>query len=375
MSGSEAGGWRPDTIPASICAWPSRSNATSPSATASAGSRPRQIDKALAELGGERYDDLRKVVHSVRKRGKRFRALLRLVRPELGKEYHRANEAVRDAGRALAPIREAHALLGTFDALVAGSGPDRVDHGLLGVRAGLAQGAREATARIGTDDPVVEEAKALLGSIRDGVDDWAIGDGFSALAPGLEATYRRGRDGLRSVVLEPSAEALHEWRKGAKHLWHQTQLLAPSAPSALGPAEVSLHALADTLGDDHDLVGLVDLLRADPDSFGGCEVEAAVDLADRRRADLEERALALGARLYAEKPKAFVDRAARYWDIWQTYGDELPAGEIGTIAPPDDGLEDRMRSELYDLARAADIVGRSAMDRDDLIASLRAFRH
>ena len=334
-----------------------------------------QIDKALAELGGERHDDLRKVVHSVRKRGKRFRALLRLVRPELGKEYRPANVAVRDAGRALAPIREAHALLGTFDALVAGCGPDRVDHGLLGVRAGLAQRAREATARLGADDPVVEEAKALIGSIRDGVDDWAIGDGFSALGPGLEATYRRGRDGFRSVVVDPSPETLHEWRKGAKHLWHQTQLLAPSAPSALGPAEVSLHALADTLGDDHDLVGLIDLLRADPDSFGGCEeVDAAVDLGDRRRTDLEGRALALGARLYAEKPKAFVDRAARYWDTWQRYGDELPAGEIGTIAPPDDGLDDRMRSELYDLARAAEIVGRSAMDRDDLIASLRAGR-
>ena len=149
----------------------------------------------------------------------------------------------------------------------------------------------------------------------------------------------------RSVVLEPSPEALHEWRKGAKHLWHQTQLLAPSAPSALAPAEVSLHALADTLGDDHDLVELVDLLRADPDTFGGSEeVEAAVDLADRRRADLEGRALALGVRLYAEKPKAFVDRMARYWDTWQTYGDELPAGEIGTIAPPDDGLDDLTRS-------------------------------
>lgn len=334
-----------------------------------------QIDKALAELGGERHDDLRKVVHSVRKRGKRVRALLRLVRPQLGNEYRRANVAVRDAGRALAPIREAHALLGTFDALVAGSGPDRVDDGLLGVRAGLAQRAREATARMNTDEPVVEEAMALLGSIRDGVDDWAIGDGFGALAPGLEATYRRGRDGFRSVVLEPSPETLHEWRKGAKQFWHQTQLLAPSAPSALGPAEVSLHALADTLGDDHDLVGLVDLVRADPDTFGGLrEVEAAVDLGDRRRADLERRALALGARLYAEKPKALVDRMARYWDAWQTYGDELPTGEIGTIAPPDDGLEDHMRSELYDLARAAALVGRSSMDREDLIASLRALR-
>jgi hypothetical protein len=135
----------------------------------------------------------------------------------------------------------------------------------------------------------------------------------------------------------------------------------------------ALHALADTLGDDHDLVVLCSLVRANPDAFGGVEqMEAVVALAGRRRVDLENRAVVLGARLYAEGPTSFVDRLARYVDVWQMYGDERPAGEIATIAPPEDRLGELYKRELYDLARAANVRGRSRMGRDDLLGSLRA---
>ena len=114
--------------------------------TACGGSCRKQLTKAMADLDGMGDDDLEAVVHSVRKRGKRVRAVLRLVRPGLGDDYGPANIAVRDAGRRLAPIRDAHALLGTFDALTARGSGDRVDGGLLGVRAGLARRAQEETA-------------------------------------------------------------------------------------------------------------------------------------------------------------------------------------------------------------------------------------
>lgn len=332
-----------------------------------------QLTKAIAALEGSGEMDLRKVVHGVRKRGKRVRAVLRLVRPGLGEHYGSANIAVRDAGRLLAPIRDAHALLGTFDALTAGSGDHRGAHPLFGVRAGLARRAQEASAAIGADASVVAEAAALFGSVRDQVDDWPLDDGFEAIGPGLRVTYRGGRHGFQAAVDQPTPEDRHEWRKATKHLWHQTELLTPAAPSILDPLADALHALADTLGDDHDLVVLRDLVQADPDAFGGAEAAAGVvDLADRCRVDLEHRAVALGARLYAERPKAFADRLARYVAAWQAYGDERAAGEIATIAPPEDGLDELSRMDLYDLARAADVPGRSTMGREDLLGSLRA---
>lgn len=333
-----------------------------------------QLTKAIDALESRNDDgeDLRKVVHGARKRGKRVRAVLRLVRPGLGTDYRSANIAVRDVGRLLAPIRDAHALLGTFDALTSGTDEERAAD-LFGVRAGLARRARAATAAIAADDAAIVEAAAILGSVRDQIDDWSLDDGFGAIGPGLRATYRYGRQGFRNAVVQPTPEALHEWRKSAKYLWHQAQLLAPAAPSILDSFADALHTLADTLGDDHDLVVLCDLVRTDPDAFGGVEqMEDVVALAGRRRVDLEHRAVVLGARLYAEKPKAFVDRLARYVEVWQTYGDERPAGEIATIAPPEDGLDELSSSRLYGLARAAAVPGRSTMGRDDLLGSLRA---
>ena len=331
----------------------------------------KQVTKAIASL--ERDDDLRAVVHGARKHGKRVRAVLRLVRDDLGDGYRSADVAVRDAGRLLAPVRDAHALLGTFDALVAGSVGERNGQGLLGVRAGLALRAHAASVTVEPGDPVVAEAIALLGSVRDQVETWALDDGFGAISPGLRTTYRQGRHRFQAADEHPGPKIRHEWRKATKYLWHQTQLLAPAAPSLLEPAADALHALADTLGDDHDLHGLRRLVRSDPDAFGGAaEVDAAVALADGRRVDLQHRAVVLGARLYAEKPKAFVDRLGRYVDVWHTSGDELPAGEIASIAPPEDGLEGLTRSELYARARAADVPGRSQMGRDDLLGSLRA---
>lgn len=332
----------------------------------------KQLTNAMTELDGMGVDDLPAVVHGVRKRGKRVRAVLRLVRPVLGDDYDSVNIAVRDAGRRLASIRDAHALLGTFDALTAGCSGDRVDGGLLGVRSGLVRRAQEESAAA-RQDAMIGEVTALLDSARARVDAWFLDDGFETIAPGLRATYRRGRRGLRAAVDQPTPEALHDWRKSAKFLWHQTELLGASAPPVLDPLADALHALSDTLGDSHDLVVLCELLQADPDAFGGWrEVNGAVDLADRCRTDLDRRAVGLGARLYAEIPTAFVDRLSRYMDAWQTLGDEQAAGEIATIAPPDDGLDGLSRRALYDLARTARVSGRSAMDRDDLIGSLRA---
>ena len=60
-----------------------------------------------------------RTVHETRKALKRLRALLVLLRPELGaKRYARENAALRDCGRRLAGARDAEVMLGTLDSLV-----------------------------------------------------------------------------------------------------------------------------------------------------------------------------------------------------------------------------------------------------------------
>ena len=102
-----------------------------------------QSDKALDEVGSAAANPADEdAIHDCRKRCKKLRGLIRLVRPALDQAtYRAANEAFRDAARELSGLRDAQALLATFDSVVAvPSEPPRLD-GFESVRAELVRRA------------------------------------------------------------------------------------------------------------------------------------------------------------------------------------------------------------------------------------------
>ena len=142
------------------------------------------------------------------------------------------------------------------------------------------------------------------------------------------------------------------WRKRVKYGWHHVKLLHAVAPSTLGPLGERLKDLSDALGDDHDLAVLRATILATPGDFGGRGAsDQAVAVVDGARADLQDRCVRLGARLYAEPPRAYARRVGRYWTAWHALGRERPVGEIADLArqPADrppvvaDLLEERAR--------------------------------
>ena len=301
----------------------------------------RQLDNALADLAEPGALGLEETVHDVRKRCKKVRGVIRLVRPGLGAEYRRANAEVRDAARELSSLRDAHAMLGAFDHVIAATHGDRLPGDALErVRAGLLRHA----ARAAPADAAVllERARDHLARVRERIDRWAPDDDVAIVLAGLTDNYRRGRRAFRHALDHPTDEALHEWRKRAKYGWHHVQLLHPVAPSVLGPMAKRLKDLSDGLGDDHDLAVLRATILAAPRDFGGRgAVDQAVALIDGVRADLQDRCNRLGARLYAEPPRSYGRRVGRYWAAWHALGRERPVGEIGDLArepadrPPD----------------------------------------
>jgi hypothetical protein len=91
-------------------------------------------------------------------------------------------------------------------------------------------------------------------------------------------------------------ENLRAWREPAKYLWHRLQALQPLWPAVLDELTDQAHALADSLGDDHDLAILRQQLQAERGrSPGGASVETLVGLIDRRRAELQKQAWAVGS--------------------------------------------------------------------------------
>jgi CHAD domain-containing protein len=260
-----------------------------------------RIDNALDELGGRTDSSPEDAVHSARKDMKKLRALLRLVRGEIGdKVYRRETAAFRDAGRELAGLRDADVMIATLNSLelpAKEAGPLR--QALEAHKIRTAAGAREQAAATARD---------ILAEARRRVADWPLEtDGFGAFEEGLHRIYRQGRRNMRAARKQPTPENLHEWRKRTKDLWYHLAILEEAWPPVMTAQADEAHELSDRLGDDHDLAVLLDWARqhADP-----ATIEAGVE---ERRRRLQADAFAYGTRLYADKPSVFVGRIGRWW--------------------------------------------------------------
>ncbi|MGI9608984.1 MAG: CHAD domain-containing protein [Acidimicrobiia bacterium] len=330
----------------------------------------------LRGLEGAEPKEIERAVHDVRKRCKEVRAAARLVRSSIGEEFAPFNAMVKEAADTLGPIRDAHAVLATFDDLRSARESDDVGD-LDEVRAGQANVAAEATRTVHGGDPRIEKARALLVSARKRVKRWKIGKGFAPLASGIERTYRQGRRDLRRAEAKPTDHNLHEWRKSLKTLWYQTRLIERAAPSVMGSLVATLDVVAEALGDDHDLAVLVERLSAKPERFGGKHnVKEATRLARSQQKDLRRRAFRLGATVYAESPTAFTRRMGSYWTTARRNGPELLTGGIAELAaderqvdrPDSAPASTKERERKFLVAAQPDVSGEGTILRQGYLA-------
>jgi CHAD domain-containing protein len=137
---------------------------------------------------------------------------------------------------------------------------------------------------------------------------------FAVLSHGLKRIYRRGRQRMRAAKAEPTAEALHEWRKRVKELWYASQIVAAAAPERMDEFSKRAHRLSELLGEDHDLA----VLRAYVKSHSGCFADesprrALEAVIDRRRECLQREAFELGPKVYRRRPRRFAGSIERSW--------------------------------------------------------------
>jgi CHAD domain-containing protein len=269
-----------------------------------------RIDHALDELGGKTDSSPEEAVHEARKDMKKLRSLLRLARGELGeKVFARENAFFRDTGRELAGVRDTDVMLETLKELDLPAGEGWELRKLVQAHRARGGEGRDSAAR---------GVVAMLREARGRVSEWPLErDSFGALEEGLERIYRRGRRDFRAARAEQTAEGLHEWRKRVKDLWYHHTILRRLWPPVMTAVADEAHELSNLLGDDHDLAMLAAWVRmyadATPEFFYAVE---------HRRATLGAEALALGERLYAEKPSAYVGRLET---LWQTREAEVRA--------------------------------------------------
>jgi CHAD domain-containing protein len=273
-----------------------------------------RIDHALDELRGG-ADDRAAAVHEARKDLKKLRAVVRLVRDEIGDElYREQNARFRDLGRKLSGARDAQVRLETLDELIEQT---RLEPGSV---SGLCDGLESERARQAeiASDELLEGVAAELDAEREEIASWPVeGEDWNIVGPGLKRIYRRGRNRFEDVVVEPSTENLHEWRKRAKDLWYGFRILRPAWTPVMEDYTDAADRLSDLLGDDHDLAVLAATARDRAGAFNGDGLEQLLEAVGERRAELQSEAIPMGRRLYAEKPGAFADRIESWWRAWR----------------------------------------------------------
>ena len=270
-----------------------------------------QLTKAIGHLEGvDAAGD--EHIHEARKSLKRLRALVCLVRGELGTEAMRwENRSLGQAAQVLAGMRDAAALVECLDRLGQWSGKDhpRVRAWLLDRRSeGDADTERAAVTVVDT----LRWAQVRL-------EHWPLqGREWEAIGPGVQWVYAQGRRALRRAGAEGGEEAFHQWRRYVKYLWYHTQLLEGCWPALMSVTQAALDQVGEALGDDHDLAVLGGVLRAEwPATRARREVAQLAALIPRQQAELQARALGLGHRLYAERPRSLTRRWERYWAVWR----------------------------------------------------------
>jgi CHAD domain-containing protein len=278
-----------------------------------------ELQSGAEQLSGSDLDKRDEGIHEARKSVKKIRAILRLVRPDLGELYAVENERLRDLGRKLSEFRDAAAILETFDSLRERFRGELGRVTLRPVRARLVKDKVEHAQRADIENVLARCAASLRGTARR-LRSWpVIHDGFNAISPGFEKIFRRGRKAMTSARKSESDADFHEWRKAVKYHWYHIRLLERSWTDVLQAYEKSLKDLETWLGDDHNLVVLRDRIRANPAAYGSPRTTAtALDLIARYQKELRANALSLGERIYAEKPVHFRHHMHGVWDAWRS---------------------------------------------------------
>jgi len=282
-----------------------------------------QLDLALELLHGEADVPAEEAVHETRKALKRVRALLRLLEGELGaKRSARERAVLRDAARRLAGARDAEVMVSTLDALVRRH-PRKLGRrrGLVELRARLRRERDTAVAQTLGDTVTRAQVAHELEAQRARLAKWELPERSAdeLVQSGLERIYRAGRThrarARRSSLRRKPDRTLHAWRKHVKELRYAAEILDVRDPSGgrsqgLG-AKLARRAdaLGELLGEEHDLALLEDRVRKHkPLKRRKRSRKLLLRTIAGRRADLRERALRKGERLYERKPRRFVRR-------------------------------------------------------------------
>lgn len=252
-----------------------------------------------------------RAVHSARVHFKKLRALLKALRPGIGRAYDSLNHSLRDEGRQLSIVRDRDVLKRTMKYVHKHLDNAAWNSAKKAVKATLQEELKRSR-------PQALRATRGLGSrlkrLRSALARTTVrGSLESVLFSGLEQSFASGRIALTRAMKQPVSEAMHELRKRTKDLGFQLRLVRASSREMIDPLIELLKRISDLLGDDNDLAVFRKLLTDRAEKHDGDVLTVVATAIDGMRADLAREVIELARIVYAERPAAFSERLKSYW--------------------------------------------------------------
>jgi len=263
-------------------------------------------------------EEVHKSIHETRKSMKRIRAVLRMIRDEIGySSYYRENTFYRDLSRKLSEIRNFEVLSKSIKNLqedLSNTIPPDVFALLeeeLGRQRKMVMGGQAGLTQL------LKETAGKIEIARDRIYDFPIRhNDFRAFEGGLSRMYRQGKRDLRDARNNPSPTQLHDLRKRMKYFWYQVEILQPIFPGPMKAYASTLETIAENLGIYHDLQVLQEFL-SESNIIPDYKVnEALQEACLAKKSMLLYNIWPMADIAYSEKPAAMVKRLASYWKVY-----------------------------------------------------------
>src|SRR5262249_22924272 len=148
--------------------------------------------------------------------------------------YHAENTCFRDAGRPLTKVRDAQIFAATLGG-VAEHFQEHLDgRSFVDVRKAQQETLRTVRQRVLDEQEAFCVVTATVRQARGRIKGWAdVPNKWASVGDGLKGVHRRASHAFRDAAADPTVGKLHEWRKQAKCLRYQLQVLRPLWPERM----------------------------------------------------------------------------------------------------------------------------------------------
>ncbi len=268
----------------------------------------RQLLRDCMEELEREVVDRQEAIHDARKNLKKIRSLLRLSRTGVGEvEYNHRNDCCRDLANSLSDVRDADALLECLQRLQTHYKTPKNTSSFNNLHQLLVNNQAEAVKKASGEQSVnaVPAAISIINTELSQPLPLITTDGL-VLVAGLTKSYRKGRTLYKHCRKEPSAEAMHDWRKRVKDLCYQVDFMQPLAKNLLEPFKSPAKSLADLLGDYHDLSEL-NLWLVNSASLQENDKKTIVRIINKEQKSMHKLSKTIGKKLYALKVAEFYE--------------------------------------------------------------------